>query len=138
MEVSSSHCSHVVPFSVSFVKERGQVLPNGNWSVDLGRLVDEHLLWWVYAFLRIKKKSKKLKRTKPIKIVMLETKWKKMMRTNTNRKPVKSISVLIGSFNFFLFYYVSNNTILLALVLLSSFQFFLLLLLVLRNVNSGV
>jgi hypothetical protein len=62
-ELSPSHCSHVVPFSLSLVEERGQVLPNENGSVDLGSLVDEHLLWWVYTFLRKKNNSKELKRT---------------------------------------------------------------------------
>ena len=38
-----SYCSHVVPFSLSLFEERGQVLPNGNCSVDPGGLVDEHL-----------------------------------------------------------------------------------------------
>ena len=51
MEFSPSHCSHVVPFSLSLVEERGQVPPNGNWLVDLGSLVDEHLIWWVCLHL---------------------------------------------------------------------------------------
>ena len=38
-----SHYSHVFPFSLSLVEEGGQVLLNGNWSVDPGTLMDEHL-----------------------------------------------------------------------------------------------
>ena len=56
MELSPSHYSRVVPFSLSLVEERGQVL--NIEKVDLGSLVDEHLLWWVYTFLRIKKELK--------------------------------------------------------------------------------
>ena len=62
VEFSPSHCSHVVPFSLSLVEERGKVLPNGNWSVDLGSLVDKHLLWWVYT----QRNWQELKRSKPI------------------------------------------------------------------------
>ena len=54
MELSPSHCSHVVPFSLSLIEERGPVLSNGNWSVVPGRLVDEHLLGWLNTYLRIK------------------------------------------------------------------------------------
>ena len=54
VELSPSHCSHVILFSLSLVEERGQVLSNGNWSVDPGRLMDEQLLWWLNTFLRIK------------------------------------------------------------------------------------
>jgi hypothetical protein len=48
---------------LSFVAERGQVLPSGNCSVDLGSMVEKHLMWWVYTFLKIKKNSKELKRS---------------------------------------------------------------------------
>ena len=63
VEFSPSHCSHVISFSLSLVEERGQEFQNGNWSVNHGKLVDKHLLWWVYTFLRIKKNSRERKRT---------------------------------------------------------------------------
>ena len=40
-------------FFLSLVEERGQVLSNGNLSVDPGGLMEEHLLWWLNTFLRI-------------------------------------------------------------------------------------
>ena len=54
VKFSPSHCSNVVPFSLSLVEERGKVLSNWNWSVDHESLVYEHLLWWLNTFLRIK------------------------------------------------------------------------------------
>ena len=73
MKFSPSHCSHVVPYSLSLVEERGQVLSNGNQSVDPGSLVDKHLLWWMNTCLRIKEEpegtEKNLQQTKAIKKV---------------------------------------------------------------------
>ena len=60
---SPSHCSHVVCFSLSLVNERGQVLSNGNRSVDPGNLVDEYLSWWLNTFLKKKNNLRELKRT---------------------------------------------------------------------------
>ena len=40
MEFSPSHCSHVVPFSLSLVEERGQVLP-----METDQLTLE--AWWM-------------------------------------------------------------------------------------------
>ena len=54
MKFSPSHCSDVIPFSLSPVEERGQMLSKENLSVDPGSLVDENLLWWLNTFLRIK------------------------------------------------------------------------------------
>ena len=58
VEFSPSHCSCVVPFSLSLVEETDQVLSNGNQSVDPGSLVYKHLLLWLNTFLRIKKELK--------------------------------------------------------------------------------
>ena len=75
MELPPPHCSHVVPFSLSLVEERDQVLTNGNRSVD--QLLFEHLLWWLNTYLRIKEElegtEKNLQKNKGIKIVMCET-----------------------------------------------------------------
>ena len=77
MEFSPSHFSHVVSFYLSLLEERGKVLLNGKESVDLGIWLDEHLLWLLNTFLRIKEElkgtEKILEITKAIKIVMYKT-----------------------------------------------------------------
>ena len=64
MEFYPFHCSHVVPFYLSLVKERGQVpLVVGLYLSQNSENKEE-----------FKGTEKKIKRTKPIKIVMFETK----------------------------------------------------------------
>ena len=122
MEFFSSHYSHVVPFSLSLVEERGLLLSNGNQSVDPGSLVSKIFLWWLNTFLRIDEElegsEKNLQKTKSIKIVMCETYTKKT-------EELKTREVIFSSYWFFLvFFNESDMTIFLALVFSISFQFF--------------
>ena len=96
MEFSPSHCNHVVSFSLSLGAERGQVLSNGNLSVNPGRLVDEHLLWWLNTFQRIKEDLKVLKRTYQM--------WQATLITDPPRTRSTILSILFKDIYIFFFF----------------------------------